>query len=571
MGRDTESALAELVFVQLQDQIPNLYKFLTGFQVIEEQDGGQRVLGFLAFNVNNRNYYMPVFFINGYIKPLILLYNFETQMFIAATPKAITYLTKPHLGINGVPIRNDNFLTSLTSPTSNIQTKLSSLRITPIRVPKLDTLFKSAQDKYSILKRPAIMDKVACWHPEWLAFLYKPEQKKVKQAELVIKDTPSEEYTPEENKTLYSGALIIEDNRPSPKELVQIGLNWRTPDKDGMYALITDEGDIVKKYVFTNVLPHSSPKTILVYDPDTSEITYVNYKQLIGLPLADQPIETKPLSEMVDGSEFIIVNKKGQCTTPVKYQDGKIIAAQKYILNPRSSQEITEIDEGTMIISKDVAAVPVKLNQNFYMPGSVKDMLDTIPSKNKVFIDYSPNGLYTIKSGLYTKQGSFKQALVGLVADLGYSVPSSKTALKKCGVFINPDASETYESQTLPTKPDEKSPDTLNLNQNQILDIADRAAQSGSQTVFDAALLGILAKQQNTTEKIKVLLPQINQVIHGIGSQLFSLWWNTSKFSETYTVDEIYELEQSLLDVFKELTDISLTFMLKEKIVSSEA
>ena len=97
-----------------------------------------------------------------------------------------------------------------------------------------------------------------------------------------------------------------------------------------------------------------------------------------------------------------------------------------------------------------------------------------------------------------------------------------------------------------------------------------QAAQSGEQDVFDSMLIGILGKGQNSSERIKETIPILNKAAHQVGAELFSLWWNPDQYKEDFTTDEIYELEQSLLDLFKGLGDTALLLSVKKKIYGEQ-
>lgn len=93
-----------------------------------------------------------------------------------------------------------------------------------------------------------------------------------------------------------------------------------------------------------------------------------------------------------------------------------------------------------------------------------------------------------------------------------------------------------------------------------------RAANSGVKEVNNAGLLEVLSKNQNTIEQIKQVLPVIKKFSNMLGMLLFGIWWKPDKYKENFNMDELYKLENVVLDLFKKSTDLNLELSKRMKL-----
>lgn len=94
--------------------------------------------------------------------------------------------------------------------------------------------------------------------------------------------------------------------------------------------------------------------------------------------------------------------------------------------------------------------------------------------------------------------------------------------------------------------------------------LANQAAQMGHKDVIDMSLIQSVAGHKNIIEEIKQDIPDFMRVVHKLGSYLFKIWWHGEEFTEMFTADDLYELEQSLIELFTKLNDSVIT--LKSKV-----
>jgi hypothetical protein len=205
---------------------------------------------------------------------------------------------------------------------------------------------------------------------------------------------------------------------------------------------------------------------------------------------------------------------------------------------------------------------------------------------------------YTIfVNGNITKRGSYKESFRHLILDKNLTKKSALELLDKTGKYYLLDTelvkkafSETprempfwdvsnrllpsYSGIPVPTD-DYYTGNNVNGNPNggtrtvqEDVNLLMNASQTGDQNIFDASVLGVLG--DNNDEKLKEIIPVLTEATHLVGTLLYSLWWNLDEYKEEFTTDELYEMEQSLLDVFKKLGDITLKFTLRKKLYTDD-
>ena len=90
-----------------------------------------------------------------------------------------------------------------------------------------------------------------------------------------------------------------------------------------------------------------------------------------------------------------------------------------------------------------------------------------------------------------------------------------------------------------------------------------RAANSGNQPVFDAAMIGTLLRTNRASAKVDQWLPDLVNSLDVHCRLLLLFYWHNQDFSEDYGKDEMAEFEDVLLDAIK--TEGKLVLFLKQK------
>ena len=89
------------------------------------------------------------------------------------------------------------------------------------------------------------------------------------------------------------------------------------------------------------------------------------------------------------------------------------------------------------------------------------------------------------------------------------------------------------------------------------------AADLGVKDVMDTTVLKTLAKRKNTMGMLSDYMPDLVKAVDRLGRLLFLFYWHNDDFQDRYGKQKMYDLEQSLKDVFSSLSDTVV--FLKEK------
>ena len=77
-----EQNFFQLAFSYVRDKIPNLLKFMLGFEVTKKNEDGTQAVGLFKFEVAGRHLYVPVFYKSGELKGADLLFDADQDKFL---------------------------------------------------------------------------------------------------------------------------------------------------------------------------------------------------------------------------------------------------------------------------------------------------------------------------------------------------------------------------------------------------------------------------------------------------------------------------------------------------------
>lgn len=97
--------------------------------------------------------------------------------------------------------------------------------------------------------------------------------------------------------------------------------------------------------------------------------------------------------------------------------------------------------------------------------------------------------------------------------------------------------------------------------------LAQQAAGTGQQQVFDATTIGGLAQTYDTAASIDAMLPELMAAMDRLGRMLFLFYWRNEDFATRYGDQDLTDLEDQLRSVFKNYGDLVLK--LKRKSIES--
>ncbi len=109
----------------------------------------------------------------------------------------------------------------------------------------------------------------------------------------------------------------------------------------------------------------------------------------------------------------------------------------------------------------------------------------------------------------------------------------------------------------MPGVPQGKSPIELER------ELAMQAMQAGAPEVFDAGVLGTMSGVHEANRLVMSFIPELEKALDRIGRMIFLFWWKYDDFSDQYGVNDMYETEDKLRNLFKAFGDIIIKFKRK--------
>lgn len=98
--------------------------------------------------------------------------------------------------------------------------------------------------------------------------------------------------------------------------------------------------------------------------------------------------------------------------------------------------------------------------------------------------------------------------------------------------------------------------------------LAQEAAATGQQQVFDNGLIGSLAGTYDVSAAIDSFMPEMLKALDRVGRILFLFYWKNEEFAERYGDQDMTEMEDHLRAVFKSYGDLVLK--LRQKTIDAE-
>lgn len=98
-----EQALSNIAHAYLQDKVPELLPHELGFQLVEKSEDDNKAVGIFGFKIGTILIYIPIFFVDGKIKGLDLMYIYNLHRFVPATSKYIDRIKRLQHGALGEP------------------------------------------------------------------------------------------------------------------------------------------------------------------------------------------------------------------------------------------------------------------------------------------------------------------------------------------------------------------------------------------------------------------------------------------------------------------------------------
>jgi len=365
---DFEQSFFQLAYQQLQDKLGNLLPYLIGFEVVNKSDDGTKALGCFGFRSSNGQIlFVPVFFINGSVKGLDLLYSKNHQQFYPLNEDFADMFLKDDASGLGTP--SDETRDSIQRDTPNLDMRdivrpprtgkytyasvkgddSVLLNFLGASTPQIKKAFYNILTQYPDYMQEAMrihsMDKLG----EALAGMDVENPGKTYRANSDIKPVKSDEIeviepknpkakglSPADKQTLLTQGYVIIDKRPDEKKsqfgAVKFVEKFTNPNDTGFYPYITANGGIRLGLVLTHPMQlrdHFATADSIVLDLDAenkgqaylvdAQHVYVKdqiYIKDFGtvLKMFEDINEVKPSFD----NTYILINEKLRCSTPFR-------------------------------------------------------------------------------------------------------------------------------------------------------------------------------------------------------------------------------------------------------------
>ena len=275
-----EQTFSELAYSRLRDRAQGMLDYLVGFQLLKQQDDGERAVGIFGCEVDDDYYYMPVFFLHGEIRGLESIYSVNADLFVPLVDgwiDTIIHRRQPTLGKSNGQSKRDfgskvpeyNRLRQVPSGAQSINLKIATElttammgdRQTAAQPPLPELLaetrmaghFKRALDQSSTLRKAFqdfgydIIDLVDVDLSKTAA-----EKKKVViVSQITDQDAPS--LTDEQKQTVLEGGAVVLDTRPEIEKAKAYDakgpIALENPTGGGLYDVIWSDGTISQAFL----------------------------------------------------------------------------------------------------------------------------------------------------------------------------------------------------------------------------------------------------------------------------------------------------------------------------------
>lgn len=105
-----------------------------------------------------------------------------------------------------------------------------------------------------------------------------------------------------------------------------------------------------------------------------------------------------------------------------------------------------------------------------------------------------------------------------------------------------------------------------NLDTATPMELFSLSQMTGMNSLFDHGVVGSLVKSFDSISMVDTYMPDLEQALDKIARMLFLWYWKPEDFTEAYGTDDQSLLENSLLNCFRSLGELTLTLLQKSKV-----
>jgi hypothetical protein len=307
MPNQFEKEFGEISFSYLQVKNPEILEYVLGFHTVDYDEQESKGLGFFLININKRYFYIPVVYLYGELKDLILMYDKKSDMMYPATEGWVNHfvskaVTPMGTGIDELPEISGspfNFRNMMDSGAmskwssarkgilldylkeANLQTKTAFLKIVKDSAPIRSYFMKNYKEGFADIIKAA-------------SFFEPPPAIKQGGLRIIDKMTDAMGLGLKDKVLFIKNGYVVEDERSGILD-VPVELQYRNkmqrPDNDGICRVITSTHGVI------NALCCFSPavigedrrlNTVMVIDTKTKEYGVFNEMDVTFLDYDDK-------------------------------------------------------------------------------------------------------------------------------------------------------------------------------------------------------------------------------------------------------------------------------------------
>jgi hypothetical protein len=637
-----ESKFNQLVQNELSQKFPAALPARIGFQLVDRQDmpdGGEKAVGVTALKVNDVRAYIPSIFQDNEIKGLDLMWLYEPDLFVPANGAWLSRLSDvgTQMPSIGQRLRKDEEASSnapdetiishsflLGGKTAERAEPRRRLRDVPmdhvvdvrsllLRLPGFGTdktaetlahpdvanplLARFGQDYLFDLmadcgfcKHASMQDPEACASVKGMSKVMVVDGLAAEGAELLSEA---------EKKVLLKNEAYVKDDR-DPASLAKLyrcqpNSSMKTPDKSGLYDLMTSEGGTRRCLVVFgssrkrdgmagDCEPAAGSRALVVPLDDAKAAWEIDSHDMFGTPLqAIGPDDDKELGAKADDGVHDI---EGQFYLLQPHRWVRLTQNRDFEGNSRNTFWVT-MDDGTSGSAK------VRFTGRAGKPTLVGGVLFVPSDARVVKAKKEPHDLTTwsASSAILFKEAGCRPLRVGRLAG-GWQISidgerprtlDKVAALKRLAIDMNLFGGEAqmllkeserkgvvdymykqaaqdvgdlgatpYSIRTPTTTRRTQQPKGISPSPETVSSLQ-RAAEDGDEDVFEIGILKQLLSAADASELDKDVLDEITGAMDACGRKLYKLYWHGDAHREQYGATDLKELENKLRMLFQEL------------------
>jgi len=352
-----EKTFSDLAYAHLRDKSQSLLDYLVGFQMLKQEEDGQRAVGIFGFEIDGDYYYAPVFFLNGEIRGLDSLYSVKSDLFIPLTEGWVsTIVDKRQLSLGdsdkrsrnqrGVHVPNYSRLKVIPGGGGGVSLKLASAMMGERQTDGVMSLTEAVSGtsaarllKSAALRNPHLLNNLESYGYSLLDLHEPPPtQRKHAAAEKPvvvinsITDEGVDSLTDEQRKTVIEGGTVVLDNRPEVAKAMlfrsETKQQLENPTGGGLYDVLWSSGDVSPALVCPT---NDGDNNVFVFEPDEKKYAVLPSRQVFVIRKYGQQEMNDWLkehagqpSDVRTGQVVVFISRTGEATNPLCLSDTRV-------------------------------------------------------------------------------------------------------------------------------------------------------------------------------------------------------------------------------------------------------